>query len=115
MLIGVKMEKYCIACGMPLPKPEDIAKEGPLCKYCINEDGSVKTCQEVFDGGVAFFSGAVPGATKELAERICRKNMCKLPYWQGKNEECLKGEQATDEEFKETLEKLHSEIDKGNV
>jgi hypothetical protein len=41
--------------------------------------------------------------------------MNRLAYWQGKDEECLKGDEATDEEYKETLDKLHAEIEKGNV
>jgi hypothetical protein len=112
------MEKYCILCGMPLKNLEDVAlevNEGSVCKFCLNEDRSLKSCQEVYDGGVVFFMNSIPGANKALAERITRKNMNSLVYWQSKNEECLKGEQATDEEFKESLDKLHTEIEKGNT
>lgn len=103
------MGKTCISCGMPLNNKEDFGietKMGPLCKYCINEDGSVKACVEIFTGGVKFFMDTIPGTDKELAERITRKNMSIQPYWQGKEEECLKGDQATDEEFQEALAKL---------
>ena len=112
------MEDHCIACGMPLSKEEDIGarvKEGPVCKYCANPDGSVKDCQTIFEGEVMFFMKSVPGTDREKAERITRKNMNRLAYWKGKDEKCLEGEESTEEEFKATLDSLHSEIDKGNV
>ena len=103
---------------MPLEKESDVGNkidQGLLCQYCINEDGSAKTCQEIFDGGVEFFCSSVPGTDKDLAERVVRKNMNQLPFWQGKDEVCLQGEEATDEEFKNVLEKLHTEIAKGKI
>ena len=106
------MENYCVACGMPLAKEEDIGAKlemGPVCKFCVKEDGTVRTCGEIFEGGVQFFLKSVPGVDRELAERITRKNMKNQPYWQGKDCEVLKGEQATDQEFKDALRKLHSE------
>jgi hypothetical protein len=112
------MEKICVACGMPLKTDGDIhgqIDEGPLCKWCVSPDGGVKDCETIFNDGVKFFSESVPGADEELAKRICRKNMNNLPCWKGKNLECLKGEEATDEEFRSTLDKLHEEIGKGNV
>jgi len=51
-------EKYCIACGMPLENPEDHANgdvNSVFCVYCVDEKGTVKTCEEIFEGGVAFF------------------------------------------------------------
>jgi hypothetical protein len=113
-----EMEKHCIACGMPLSKAEDVAVEieqGPVCTFCANKDGTVKSCKEIFEGGVHFFNNSVPNLDKEMAERITLKNMKQLPYWQGKACDCFKGEEATDEEFKKALSDLHEEIEKGNV
>jgi len=101
--------KYCSACGMPLEKTEDFAQgnlESEFCLHCVNEDGSVKTCGEIFAGGVQFFMGVIPGAEKSFAEKIVCKHMNTLSYWQGNNCECLKGEQATDEEFRVVMEKM---------
>jgi hypothetical protein len=50
--------EYCSSCGMPLEKEEDIrlrTSKGPLCEYCVNSSGKLKSCKEVFDGGVGFF------------------------------------------------------------
>lgn len=102
------MEKYCQVCGMPLTKKEDFAggeENANFCAYCANADGSVKSCEEIFEGGVLFFLNQI-GGDRKMAEKITRKNMSRLPYWQGKNCEILKGETATDEEFAEAMGKL---------
>lgn len=100
--------QYCIACGMPLIHPEDHAQndeQSKFCLYCVNTDGSVKSCEEIFNGGVNFFLGQI-GGEKIMAEKIVRKNMNRLPYWQDKNCALLQGEQATDEEFQAVMAKM---------
>ena len=100
--------KQCLACGMPLTKKEDFAlgnENSEFCLHCANADGSVKTCEEIFEGGVEFFLGAI-GGERTMAEKLVRKNMNQLPYWQNKNCEILKGEEATDEEFQDAMGKL---------
>ena len=94
---------------MPLTNKKEIGPEiekGFLCIYCVDENGNIKSCQEIFDGGVEFFMSAIPNTEKDLAEKITRKNMNMLSYWQNSNEECLQGEEATDEEFQNSLSKL---------
>lgn len=93
---------------MPLTKKEDFAggdENSDFCLYCANADGSVKSCEDIFEGGVQYFMGQV-GGDRKMAEKITRKNMSGLPYWQGKNCEILKGETATDEEFAEALKNM---------
>jgi hypothetical protein len=102
------MEKFCEACGMPLVKKEDFAggdENAKFCLYCINTDGSVKSCEDIFEGGVQFFMSQI-GGDRQMAEKVTRKNMKQQPYWQGKDCEVLKGEMATDEEFAEVMKKL---------
>jgi hypothetical protein len=102
------MQKFCQACGMPLTKKEDFAEgdeNSNFCLYCVNAYGNVKSCEEIFEGGVQFFMNQL-GADQQMAEKITRKNMNAQPYWQGKNCEILKGDMATNEEFAEVLKKL---------
>ena len=102
------MQKFCQACGMPLTKKEDFAggdENYNFCHFCVNTDGSVKSCEEIFEGGVQFFLNQI-GGERKMAEKITRKNMSGLPYWQGKDCPILKGEMATDEEFAEVMKKL---------
>ncbi len=101
--------KNCISCGIPLTKQEEIgakAEKGHLCIHCVDEQGNIKNCQEIFNGGIEFFMSVIPGTEKDLAEKITRKNMNMQLYWQKSNEKCLQGEEATDEEFQNTLSKL---------
>lgn len=102
------MEKYCHACGMPLEKKEDFAggnEAANFCLHCADAEGNVRSCEEIFEGGVQFFMSAT-GADRALAERVTRKNMKGLPHWQGKTCAVLEGEEATDAEFAEALTKL---------
>lgn len=103
------MQKHCEACGMPMSKKEDFAggdEKSEFCLYCVNMDGSVKSCEEIFQGGVQFFMNTV-GADRKMAEKATRKNMNMQSHWQDKDCAILKGEEATDEEFAEILKKLH--------
>lgn len=102
------MNKFCEACGMPLSKPEDFAggdENSQFCLYCVNKDGSVKTCEEIFEGGVQYFMSQI-GGDRSMAEKITRKNMNMQSYWQGKDCLVLKGEMATDEEFADAIRKM---------
>lgn len=93
---------------MPLNKKGDFAlgdENSDFCLYCVNTDGSVKSCEEIFEGGAQFFMNQI-GNDRKMAEKITRKNMSRPQYWQGKDCECLKGEMATDEEFAEIMKKM---------
>ncbi len=102
------MQRFCQACGMPLTKKEDFAggdENSGFCHFCVNVDGSVKSCEDVFEGGVQYFISYLRNDRK-VAEKITRKNMCEQPYWQGKDCSILQGETATDEEFADIMKKL---------
>ena len=94
---------------MPMSKKEDFAggdENSAFCLYCADENGNVKSCEEIFEGGVRFFMNVL-GGDRAMAEKVTRKNMNGQSYWQGKDCAILKGETATDDEFAEALKKLH--------
>lgn len=94
---------------MPLTKPEEKGcdtKDGPACIHCAQPGGGVKSCEEVFEGGVTFFVSATRTDDRSLAERLVRKTMNGLPYWKKHPCSCLEGEQASDQEFAEAMAKL---------
>src|SRR5689334_13267697 len=69
----------CITCGMPFEgnHANDIGMElpeGPVCKFDC-ENGELKSPQEIFVGGVTYFTDAVAEGDRELAERLTRTNM----------------------------------------
>ena len=101
--------KFCAACSMPLESNDVIGLETDnesFCIYCVNEEKEVKSCEEIFEGGVQFFMSVDSSMTRDFAEKIVKKNMRNLPYWQEKEYPCLSGEIATDEEFSSVLAKL---------
>src|SRR5512135_1957017 len=78
--------KTCITCGMPLEGNHEKdfgmdTPEGPVCQFDI-KDGQIKPAEEIFEGGVLFFIDAAADGDRALAERLTRKNMKALPYWQ---------------------------------
>ena len=100
--------KLCIACSMPMIKKEDFGCQNESldsCVHCTNKDWEVKPCQEIFDWWVAFFVQAT-WSSRDLAEKLTRKNMLSLPYWSDKKCDCLSWDIATDDEFAECLKKL---------
>jgi len=104
--------KQCLACSMPIEDRELCAGgdiDAEFCLYCVNENGEVKSCDEVFQGGVDFFIQSA-NVDREFAEKIVRKNMNSLPYWQENKSDVLNGKEATDKEFGEILEKIQAEI-----
>ncbi len=87
---------------MPLLKPEEKGGEtndGPLCIHCVHPDGTMKSCEEIFAGGVAFFTLSTGTSNRTLAEKLVRKTMRGLPFWQKHPCPCLEGAVASDEEF----------------
>ena len=100
----------CITCGMPFEgeHKEMIGLQtmyGPVCTFDSIGD-KIKTGEEIFDGGVQFFLSTVAGGDLELAQRLTRKNMNSLPYWQEHLFDGLNGPEATDEEFQEAMMKF---------
>ena len=99
----------CIACSMPLMKPDEKGcdtKDGPVCVHCARPEGGIKSCEEIFEGGVAFFLSATGSTDRILAEKLVRKTMNGLSYWQKHPCSCLKGEQASDAEFAAAMAQL---------
>src|SRR3989339_1448726 len=98
----------CIACSMPMVNKEDFGcgnEKALTCIHCTKADGTVKSCEEIFEGGVRFFMSATSASRLE-AEKLTRKNMKNLSYWQDKKCSCLDGEVATDKEFGEAMSRL---------
>lgn len=99
------MQRSCHACGMPLTKKEDFAmgdENSDFCVYCTHPDGTPKSCEEVFEGGVQYFMSTL-GGDRGLAEKVTRKNMQSLSYWKDKSCSCLTGDVVSDEEFSKLM------------
>ena len=75
--------KTCIACGMPMTKPEDFAMKDETkdyCLYCARPDGSMQSYPEKLEGTARFLmktQGLEENAARETAVRLMKK----LPAW----------------------------------
>ncbi len=80
------MTKTCIACGMPMSKPEDFAAGDTAkdyCRHCARPDGSMQSYREKLASYGAFLvktQGLDAGAAKVMAKDI----MSKLPAWKNR-------------------------------
>lgn len=93
--------RFCSTCSMPLEDKNFIGLRNAnniFCTYCIDENKNIKSCEDIFEGGVQYFMNA-ENASRAYAEKIVRKNMNMLPYWKNYPSACLQGEMLTDEEF----------------
>jgi len=77
------MMTTCIACGMPMTKPEDhamgdVAKD--YCRYCARPDGSMQSYAEKLAGMTAFIV-KTQGFDEKRARSEAKEMMAKLPAW----------------------------------
>ncbi|MGE5583525.1 MAG: zinc ribbon domain-containing protein [Bacillota bacterium] len=76
--------KTCIACGMPMNKPEEFAMgdtSKDYCVYCARPDGTMQSYEEKLESMTGFIvetQGFDEKAAREAAEAMMRK----LPAWQ---------------------------------
>jgi hypothetical protein len=78
--------KTCIACGMPMEKPEEFATGDTTKNYCVHcsrPDGSMQTYEEKLDS-MSRFIVKTQGFDEEAARHAARELMAKLPAWQGR-------------------------------
>lgn len=77
------MSKMCIACGMPMNKPEDFAMSDTskdYCLHCARPDGTMRSYDEAVVGMSGFIM-KTQGLDQQAAEATARALMAKLPAW----------------------------------
>lgn len=77
------MEKSCIACGMPMNKPEEHASGDTAkayCFHCAREDGSMRDYDEVLVGLTQFMVRS-QGIDETAARDAAAGMMTQLPAW----------------------------------
>ncbi len=76
--------KICIACGMPMSKPEDYAMKDEskdYCTYCAKPDGSMQSFEEKKEG-MSEFIMKTQGLDRSVAHKAAEELMRKLPAWE---------------------------------
>ena len=72
------MTSQCIACGMPMSKPEDPDRD--YCFHCAHPDGTMVTRDEAREGLTAFMVNT-QGIDEAAAREAVIELMTKLPAW----------------------------------
>ena len=75
--------KRCIACGMPMNKPEEFANGDTTldyCFHCAREDGSMRSYDETLEG-MTWFMTQSQGIDQVAARETARDMMAQLPAW----------------------------------
>lgn len=75
--------KTCIACGMPMTKPEEFAlgdTSKDYCVYCARPDGSMQSFEEKRQGLTDFII-KTQGLDAAMARSAVESMMRKLPAW----------------------------------
>ena len=75
--------EFCESCGMPMRKPSDHGGGKPFnsyCRNCTDEDGNLKSKEEIIRGWVRF-SMESEGLPREEAEIRVEEQMSKMPAW----------------------------------
>lgn len=75
--------KQCIACGMPMQKPEDFAMgdvKKDYCRYCARPDGTMQSYEEKLKSLTGFIV-KTQGLDEKTATAAAKAMMAKLPAW----------------------------------
>jgi hypothetical protein len=81
-----KPMKLCMACGMPMSKPEDFPlrdESKDYCVHCARPDGSMQSYEERA-AGMASFIVRTQGLDGGAALAAAKSLMAGLPAWKGR-------------------------------
>jgi hypothetical protein len=78
--------KVCIACGMPMKRPEDFPlrdESKEYCVHCATSDGSLQSYEERATGMAAFIV-RTQGLDEGAALAAAKSMMAALPAWKAR-------------------------------
>jgi len=75
------MQKFCYACGAPLNMPDFKGPAENHCKYCTDEDGRLKSRDEIKNGIAQWFKSWQPGIDDQTAVTRAEHYMLSMPEW----------------------------------
>ncbi len=68
----------CQSCGMPLTD----AKPGEMyCSYCTDENGSLKSYEEILEGTIQGYFMGMQNMERSQAEIAAKEHLAKMPAW----------------------------------
>ena len=77
------MSDHCYACTCPLMDPEHQGASDIYCKFCTDERGNLKPCDQVRSGIAHWMRTWQSGLAEEVAIQRAALFMKALPAWAG--------------------------------
>ena len=78
---GEFMMKFCYSCGAPLDAPDFKGQVENFCKYCTDENGTLKPREEIKSGIMQFLQSWQPDVSAQEAENRAEHYMLAMPAW----------------------------------
>lgn len=75
------MSEYCYSCSAPLANPDFKGPAENYCKYCTDEEGNLKSRDEVKMGIVEWLKMWQPDLNQEKAIERAESFMKAMPAW----------------------------------
>jgi hypothetical protein len=82
---GEQMDKYCYSCSAPLGMPEFNSPAENYCKYCTDENGKLKSRNEIHKGITEWLKIWQPELDEEVAQVRATHFMKAMPAWAGEH------------------------------
>lgn len=73
--------KFCHSCGAPLNTPGMKGKSDDYCAYCSDENGKLKSKDEVVSGIKDWFLSWQPNINEETAQKRAEAYLNAMPAW----------------------------------
>ena len=74
------MSEYCASCGMPLTMPDIKSRAEEFCKSCADDDGDLKSREDV-KNGIAQWLKSWQGIDDKEAMKRAEHYMKSMPAW----------------------------------
>ena len=75
------MDKFCFSCGAPLANPDFQGPAEDYCKHCTDENGKLKSKEEIKMGMAQWFKMWQPNLNDEKAMVRAVHYMKAMPAW----------------------------------
>ncbi len=75
------MGKMCYACGGPVAGPGGAAQESVYCQHCTDDEGQLRSREEIHAGIARWIRSWQEGITEEQAHARAALYMRAMPAW----------------------------------
>ena len=73
--------RFCHSCAAPLDNPEFRGAAEDYCKYCTDEEGRLKSRDQIKEGVIQWLKAWQPRLDDETARKRAEHYMKSMPAW----------------------------------